>query len=238
LPASGTTFSMVKSGREAAVFTSYSPALTGHTWRPKQPIAPWKMTELWLFTDRGMIGLITSTAAGEQQARELCHQFRFISKRPVEERDRLWRCGEILFAVWDTSFSFTIEEKMRRFAQGINDRRDWQFALSDTDRSPENDAQNPQPKLGEDPNVDLKLPELRLFQKGYSRYSLVEISPIGERFEKVERLSIPGLVGFRVTSEKGDRLVIANPSEEKTKYELEKGERVATIPAGGVILVE
>ena len=143
LPAAGASFAVTRSGRETAIVTHYSPALTSHTWRPKQPIAPWKMTELWLMTDNGMVGLITSTATGEQEARELCHQFRFISSKPVKKAERNWLFGELRFAVWDTDFAFTIEERMRRSAQGQNDRRDWQIALSDVDRTPEDFAQKP-----------------------------------------------------------------------------------------------
>ncbi|MHB8996077.1 MAG: hypothetical protein ACYC63_12595 [Armatimonadota bacterium] len=180
-----------------ALGTVYSPVLTDATWQDEQPEAPWQMAELWLLTDQGLIGLIDSTATAANQARELCHQFRFIIPGATGEAERqpdgTWKCGDLRLKVWQTDLEHQIVERARRYALGEQDRRDWQLSLSDTDRSPEHVAQTP-PKEGE-PRPTLKLPDLREYPSGYHRYSLVEVSP-GEGFDNVTRLTDRGVLEF------------------------------------------
>jgi hypothetical protein len=71
LGSEGSDYKLAVLGKMAVVATTYSPALTSHTWRKVQPIAPWKMTELWLMTEHGMVGLIHSEAK-EDSFRGFC----------------------------------------------------------------------------------------------------------------------------------------------------------------------
>ncbi|MGE5530916.1 MAG: hypothetical protein ACM3VW_02205 [Bacteroidota bacterium] len=204
-----------------ALGTVYSPALTADTWADKQPEAPWQMAELWLLTDQGMVGLIESTATAPNQARELCHQFRFIIPGATGEAERqpdgTWRCGDLRLKVWATDLPYQIEERVRRFALGEQDRRDWQLSLSDTDRSPEHLAQTP-PKGGE-PQPTLKLPDLREYPAGYQRYGLVEISPLsGSQFAEVKRVEAKGRVGFEAKLNMTKLVVTLDLSSGRTAF--------------------
>ena len=189
LGSEGADYKAATLGKIAAVATTYSPALTSRTWRKVQPLAPWQMTELWLMTEQGMVGLIYSEVKEACEARELCHQFRFICSKAqsldgsfteteinVRKPDIAWAFDDTRFEVLETDLKFQIVERMRRYAQGIRDRRDWQICLSDTERSPEDMAQNPQPAVGEE-DVELLLPEMKPYEKGSNNYSLVGIQP-------------------------------------------------------------
>ena len=248
----GAAYTFAPDEHVAALATSYSPALTSHTWRENQPVAKWRMTELWLMTDSGMLGLISGAATGKHEAREVCHQFRFISAEPEELGTKTWKCGELRFKVWRTDFSLVVHERMRRYALGQNGRRDWQITLTDSDRSPEHVAQSPQPAplAGEAP--DLKLPELQAFERGHQRFSLVECSPVsGTPFTEVS-MSRDTLV--RLRAKKGDErfVVVFNPSstehewapEPKAQFTVghaswlhEPVAAPARIPPGGVLLL-
>jgi hypothetical protein len=158
------------------------------------------MAELWLLTDQGMIGLIDSTATAANQSRELCQQFRFIipgaTGEAEKQPDGTWKCGYLRLRVWETDLPHSIVERMRRYCMADHDRRDWQLTLSDTDRSPEQLAQDPlapgQAKL------ELKLPDLHDYAPGYHRYSLVEVSPLpGLGFSEAKRVEAKGTVGFQ-----------------------------------------
>ena len=192
----GSKFTHQQVGKALALGTVYSPALTAATWNEQQPEAPFRMVELWLMTDQGMVGMMDSTAPAAFQARELCHQFRFIIPKDADgaqQPDGTWKCGDLRLKVWATDLPFTIVERMRRYCQGEKDRRDWQLSLSDTDRSPENVAQEPT----EEQKPTLKLPEMHDYPAGFHRSSLVEVSPLSAAgFTAVKRLEAKGQVGF------------------------------------------
>lgn len=180
LPARGAEFAAAIAERAAAVATSYRPALTARTWDKVQPLAPWQMNELWLVTDRGLVGVIDSLALEDNPARELCHMFRFIPRAKAEAGkltgDSTAECGDLRFRVWRTDLPFVIEERTRRYALSSKDRRDWQICLTDTDRAPEQIAQDPAgPERSE-----LLLPQTRDYAEGYRRTSLVEVSPTAD----------------------------------------------------------
>lgn len=205
-------------GEVTAVATTYSPALTSHTWQKVQPVAKWKMSEIWLMLDHGMVGLIYSEATEDNDARELCHQFRFISLPPRKSGEE-WVCGDIRFKVWATDFEYTIQERMRRFALGMHDRRDWQICLSDTERSPEDKAQNPQPEVGAE-GVELILPEIRNYKKGYKRFSLIEVSSKNEAgFASVKKREKGDFILVDVTSRRKSFTAVFNASNKTIPWE-------------------
>jgi len=190
----GAKFTHKQVGDAIALGAAYSPALTAATWQDVQPEAPWRMVELWLMTPEGMVGLIDSTATATCEARELCHQFRFIIPQDADgarQPDGTWRCGDLRCRIWATDLPFTIAERMRRYSLGQTDRRDWQLSLSDVARSPEHVAQQPT----QEQQATLKLPEMRDYAAGTHHFSLVEVSPAtGGGCVTVTRL--PGSPGF------------------------------------------
>lgn len=196
----GARFSHRQVGRDLVLGTVYSPVLTAATWQEQQPEAPFRMVEVWLMTERGLVGLIDSTVTAAISARELCHQFRFIIPKNADgerQADGAWHCGHLRFRVWATDFPHTVAERMRRYALAQTGfRPDWQLSLSDTDRSPENVAQEPTAEQ----QAGLKLPELHDYVPGDHHFSLVEISPLsGPGFTAVEPLSAAGEIGFTAT---------------------------------------
>ncbi len=213
----GAKFTHHQVGDALALGTAYSPALTAATWQETQPEAPWRMVELWLMTPQGMVGLLDSTATAPGEARELCHQFRFIihgDAAAQQQPDGTWRCGDLRFRVWATDLPFTITERMRRYCQGEADRRDWQLSLSDMDRSPEHIAQQPT----EAQQATLKLPEVHVIAAGTHHFSLVEVSPASAPgFADVRRLE--GKTGF--TAKLGDKTYHAVYSPATTTTDLE-----------------
>ncbi len=213
----GAKFTHHQVGDALALGTAYSPALTAATWQETQPEAPWRMVELWLMTPQGMVGLLDSTATAPGEARELCHQFRFIipgDAAAQQQPDGTWRCGDLRFRVWATDLPFTITERMRRYCQGEADRRDWQLSLSDVDRSPEHIAQQPT----EAQQATLKLPEVHVIAAGTHHFSLVEVSPASAPgFADVRRLE--GKTGF--TAKLGDKTYHAVYSPATTTTDLE-----------------
>jgi hypothetical protein len=207
----GAKFTHQQLGNALAIGTVYSPALTAATWQETQPEAPFRMVELWLMTDQGMVGLIDSTVTAAFPARELCHQFRFIIPKDAAAEpqfDSTWQCGDLRFRIWATDLPFTIAERMRRYALGEKDRRDWQLSLSDMDRSPENVAQEPT----EEQKATLKLPEMHEYPAGFHRFSLVEVSPLSAPgFTDVKR---QGAVGFAAKLAGKTYAVALNPDTQ------------------------
>ncbi|MCE5240714.1 hypothetical protein LLH23_19815 [bacterium] len=214
----GAQFTHQQVGEALALGTAYAPALTAATWQETQPEAPWRMVELWLMTPQGMVGLLESTATAPGEARELCHQFRFIIPRDADAQqqpDGTWRCGDLRFRVWATDLPFTITERMRRYCQGEADRRDWQLSLSDMDRSPENTAQQPT----EAQQATLKLPEMHAIAAGTHHFSLVEVSPAAALgFTDVRRLE--GKTGFTAKLEDKTYHAVYNPATAMTDLEV------------------
>jgi len=220
----GADYSLAIGERTAAVATSYQPALTSHTWRDDQPIGPWQMNELWLMTDRGTVGLVNSQCLESTEARELCHMFRFIPPaRDIwaeQVNDSTYACGELRFRVWQSDMPFVIEEHARRYALSTapKGRRDWQLCLSDTDRSPEQIAQDP-PGEGQVMPAR-KLPDMRSYAKDYRRTSLVEVSPLTwQGFENVTSATQNDVLAFRVRNMRGEYLAVYNCGEQAAEYE-------------------
>ena len=221
----GGTYSLARGERAAAVATRYAPALTAATWDEKEPLAPWQMDELWLMTDRGAVGLITSLATADSQARELGHQFRFILPPKGEGEpagERAYRCGEIRFRVWATDLPFAIPERARRYALNNRDRSDWQLSLSDVERSPEQTAQDA-PAAGQEKPA-LLLPPTRDYPKGYRRYSLVEFSPAtADGFQGVERIAQGDVSGIRARIGEKGYLALHNGGGAPAVYQAPAG---------------
>ncbi|MEN6302337.1 MAG: hypothetical protein ABFD96_06405 [Armatimonadia bacterium] len=213
----GAKFTHQQVGSAIALGTVYSPALTADTWGEQQPEAPWRMAEVWLLTPQGMVGLIDSTGTAANQARELCHQFRFIIPKDAEAEQQAkgtWKCGDLRLRVWATDLPQVIVERMRRYALGEKDRRDWQLCLSDTERSPEDVAQEPT----EEQKAGLKLPELREYPAGYRRYSLVEVSPLSSPgFAGITRLTENGKAGFIAQTGGKTYRVVLDPQTRETR---------------------
>lgn len=237
----GAPHAVAKSGTALALGTTYAPALTAATWQDPQPEAPWRMSELWLLTDRGLVGLIDSTATADNQARELCHQFRFIlpgaAGSAERQPDGSWQAGDLRVRVWETDLANTIVERMRRYCMGEHDRRDWQLTLSDTARSPEHLAQDPPPAGELKPT--LVLPDLRAYPAGYRRFSLVEVSPRpGSGFRKATRLPGKDLLGFYVETDTNTYLAAYNPATSRVRRQLTvRGQsRTVEIAGQGVVL--
>lgn len=260
----GSFLAQVVTGRCAVAATRYAPALTSETWAETQTHAPWQMAEVWLLTDQGVVGLMDSTATAGSKARELCHQFRFIIPGDLDavqaaDDPGLFNCGDLRFRVWATDLPFRIRERMRQTAAGEHDRRNWQLALSDTDRSPEHVAQEP-PSTGQAKPL-LRLPETRDYPKDYRRYSLTEVSPRSTPgFAAVQVASRNGVLAFRARSGDEELLAMFNPGAVAADYAvsllraprtvlvsgdvqpaLPNGQAPSftlSIPAGGVALVK
>lgn len=218
----GADYVIARAGRVAAIATTYSPSLTAATWNEQQPMAPWKMQELWLMTDQGMLGILTSTTTTATAARELCHQFRFIVSPKEDEgtSDNLaYSFGGIRFRVWATDLPFRIRERVRRYALGERDRSDSQICLSDTNRDPEHlvqDMQEPKKRAS-----SLVLPDTRTYPNGYQRFSLVEISPSGSGgFRKAKKTSQGNILAFRTYLDSVEYLALFNTGESEARYEM------------------
>jgi len=203
----------------AAAGTVYAPAFVAATWHDEVPEAPWRMTELWLMTPDGLIGLIDSVATQQQELRELNHQFRFILAKPRDEsahaalEDQAWRFGELTFRVWKTNFKTRVLERVRRVALNPNDRRDIQVSLTDQHRLPEQEAQALTTAQQEEARHADQLPVMHEVEKGFHRFSLVSVTPPGrETVREVQRLPHADLVGFAVTIDNQRYNVWMNPT--------------------------
>jgi hypothetical protein len=175
------------------------------------------MTELWLLTGQAAVGLLDSVSTAAHQARELCHQFRFIipgdgDGTRVEES--VYACGDLRFRVWATDLPHVVTERVRRYALGERDRRDWQICLSDTQRLPEHVAQ------GGKPEPSLLLP-MRDYPGGYRRWSLVEVSPLSAKGFGPVRLASQGQV-LAFSARLGEKAFLAldNATAAEARYEV------------------
>ncbi|NLO73371.1 MAG: hypothetical protein GX100_04575 [candidate division WS1 bacterium] len=218
---SGAFYNAALGTRAAAVATVYSPALTAATWADEQPEAPWQMREVWLLTAEGDVGLIESTVLEANEARELHHEFRFIPSEPMGEGEELgekdWAISGIRFKVWATDLPFTILERARRSALSAEDRRDWQVTLSDQDRSPLHVALDP-PAEGQ-PKPEVKLPETHAYPAAYSRYSLVQVSPLnGITWSGISRETQGDLAILRAQAGTRQYLVLHNAGKRSATY--------------------
>lgn len=231
----GADYTIARVDRVAAIATTYSPSLTSATWDEQQPVSPWKMQELWLMTDQGMLGMLTSTASTPTQARELCHQFRFIvPPKEVGDTDdcSTYRFGDIRFRVWATDLPFRISERVRRYALAERDRSDSQICLSDTNRDPEQliqDTSEPKKRTS-----SLLLPDSRTYPKGYQRFSLVEISPSRSGgFRKAKKTSQGSILAFRAYLGSVEYLAIFNTGESEARYEVSPARYVKFVANSG-----
>jgi hypothetical protein len=123
--------------------------------------------------------------------------------------------------VWQTNLPHVITERVRRFSMEAHDRRDWQLALSDSERLPESVAQ----ELPANGNKSaLQLLRLREYPEGYQRFSLVEVSPASSSaISNVERVSYAGLVGFRAHVNAKTYLAVFNPGSETVNLPMDIG---------------
>ena len=97
----------------------------------------------------------------------------------------------------------TSPERVEMGELAPEDRRDWQLALSDRDRSPEHVAQDK-----DQPAEELKLPEPALYEPGTRHFSLVEIGPAHEPPAKVVRLEANGDVLAFLAEARGWRCLV------------------------------
>jgi hypothetical protein len=255
LPAEGADHTAVLDDNALAVATRYRLMLTPATWSETRPEAPIVNTELWLMTDQGMVGLIDSRATATVEAREFNHQFRFIpvsGQEFAESAPGTYGCGNLRFRVWDTDFPARIVERVRRYCQSPTDRKDWQLALADEERAPEQVAQAA--PTADKTTATVKLPVTHRFPADYRRFSLAEISPAVSAFRDVAKSAPTELPGFTVTLADGRRVLTChNPGDRPAALALPGNARVVcswekrprtvataasfTVPPGGVVLV-
>jgi hypothetical protein len=216
----GADYTAALGAREAAAATVYAPALTAATWDEHQPLAPWQMREVWLLTPDGMVGLMESVATADNQARELCHQFRFLAPGREAEGEKAgegeYTLGGLRFHVWDTDLPYTIVERARRYTLAEHDRGEWQVSLSDTDRSPEQLAQDP-PVAGQ-PAPGLKLPQTHAYAAGYRRFSLVSVAPLEATWSEVSCSTRERLVALHAQCGTRHYLVVHNAGPAPIRY--------------------
>ena len=159
----------------AVAGATYAPFQPSSTWRPLHRSAPWKIAQLWLYTPTTMVGLMIDEPTLNMEAREVSHQFRFITLKDGELKavsGGQYETGLMRLTVHSTNLGHALIERVRRYALNPKDRRDWQLALSDIDRSPEHVAQ-----AKEAASDSLKLPDPHPYQAGTRHFSLVEIGP-------------------------------------------------------------
>ena len=190
--------------RFAVAAATYAPFQPSSTWRPLHRSAPWKMAQVWLYTPTTMVGLMVDEPTLPVEAREVCHLFRFIVPRGGELKDgpRGVDAGLLRMRVHETNLPHRIVERVRRYELSPTDRKDWQVALSDVDRSPEHTAQ----VKGAD-RAGLTLPDMRLYEPGTRRYSVIEVGPEHTPGAERVRLRRDGHV-FLLTAELGDRTIV------------------------------
>lgn len=198
----------------AAAVIEYRLSRNSKTWRDTIPTAPWLMTEVWLLSPVGLIGLIDSESEAEHELREISHQFRFIvhDDNEVEDLgDSRWRMGDLRFTVHATDFPHHVRERVDRAAMNIKDRRDHQISLVDTTRLPIDRAQTAEKELS--PEELKRLPDQRMATAGERRASLISVVPQNATVEHVERLDHPTLIGFLATLGGRTHVLRYNPTK-------------------------
>ncbi len=240
-PAGG-DFTHVIQDDVGAVCTVYKPALTPKTWRPVIPQAPLQVTELWLMTPQGLIGLIDSLALEDKQAYEFNHQFRFIvngKKWEADEAQKTWHAGTLDLRIWHTDFPHHVVERVRRYALAPQSRNDYQLSLLDQPRVPEEIAQAPKNK--DKRQTKEYLPKKITIPAGYRRQTLASITPRGlGKVTAARKIDHDALVGFECRV--GDKTyeVLYNPTKTAVTVPAGNGLAERTVPPGkiGLTLTE
>ncbi len=222
----------------AVVGTTYLPSRTLKTWRPTIPTAPWQMTEIWMMSPQGMVGIIDSRATESQEIVELNHQYRFIADNnqcsPVDGQPDTWLAGKLTLTIIQTNFQHRVLERVRRFALNAKDRRDFQVSLTDVKRLPEQIAQDE--KLSDEQKT--LLPTEHTIEAGYHRYSLACIAPddVDVNFAP-KRLEHASLVGFSFVIQNKRYGVWFNPTTETVGIDRKQTDPTSMITSGKIKLV-
>jgi hypothetical protein len=223
----------------AVVGTTYIPYQTIMTWRPTIPTAPWQMTEIWLMTKDGLVGLIDSLATDSQDIHELNHQFRFIShnKQFVADGEQTdtWIAGDLKLTICETNFQYRVLERARRFALNPKDRSDFQISLTDIQRLPEEVAQDE--KLSEEQKA--LLPVEHPIDAGFQRFSLVAISPKNQSTTfSAKRLTHESLIGFSFEISGKRYAAWFNPTNSTKLIQAIKSDQANVVKPGKIQLIE
>ena len=209
----GAEFNSLIDGNLALTCTSYRLALDSMTWQSAQPEAPFMNDELWLMTKDGLCGMIFSTVEKDCEGFEFMHQYRFICKKFSGEKDN-FVAGNINFKVWDSNFSNQLLERTRTYIYDTRRRNDYQIALTNSKRSPEEIIQN-----GEKDSKAV-LPLKRKFTKGNIFYSLTSICPAGKRFKKAVLISKENVLAFSVVLNNVNYLAAYNRTDKNINWQL------------------
>lgn len=234
----GTDASWIIQDQFAVVGTTYRPARTLRTWRPTIPTAPWRMSEIWLMTKQGMVGLIDSVATKSQDIYELNHQFRFITHNKQCQADPqqadTWIAGDLKLKICETNFNHRVLERARRYALNPKDRSDFQLSLTNQIRLPEQVAQDE--KLSEQQKS--QLPAKHTIQTGYHRYSLIQITSSNhEENLAVKRLAHKKLLGFAFKNQGKRYAVWFNPTLKVHAIESRQPTKIERIAPGKIKLI-
>ena len=162
---------------------SYRLMTQSTTWRKDKKYAPCENTEIWLMTDRGSVGLIQSEFTADFKALEYMQAFKFKlhkgAKLSMIDKNN-YRAGSFELKIWLSDLPVRVVERARLSALNPNDYTCFQLVLSQSNRSPENEAEkNPQDKT-------LKTCKEVLFRKGQKFYALVSVSPEGKSVVEVK----------------------------------------------------
>lgn len=209
----GAGFNSLMSKNVALACTSYRLALDSMTWRPTQPEAPFINDELWLITKDGLCGIISSTVEKDCEGFEFMHQYRFICKKFTGEKNN-FTAGNINFKVWDSNFTHQLVERTRTYVYDTRRRSDYQIALTNSKRSPEEIIQS-----GKNDSAAV-LPLKRKFKKGSMFYSLVTICPAGKGFTKVLLISKKEVLAFSVVLNNVNYLSAYNRTDRNINWQL------------------
>ena len=216
----GTKFNYLIDGEVAMACTSYRQAEDAGTWRPNQSEAPFLHHEIWLITSEGLCGFIVSTVERDCEGFEFMHQYRFIAGKS-EVSPNGYAFGGIDFNIWHTNFSRRLEERTRRFVYDTSNREDFQIALTDSNRSPENVIQSDDPAA--------ILPVRHGYRKGTTFQSLTSICPAGKGVKKAVLLSGDKIAVFNVVFKKKDFLVAYNFTDQPIRWEIPTAWRTGII---------
>jgi len=166
---------LVIGDRFAVAGATYVPFQPSSTWRPIHRSTPWKMVQVWLYTPDTMLGLLIDEPLLTVSVRGVEHHYQFILPKSdtLEFTENGTAESEHLrFRVHATNLDHRVMERVRRYALNPKGRQDWRIALTDCDRSPEEEAQVPDAD-----REALVLLEPRAHAPGTRRYSLVEVGP-------------------------------------------------------------
>lgn len=209
----GAEFNSLTNDNIAIACTSYRLAQDSRTWRPVQPEAPFMNDELWLMTKNGLCGIISSIVEKDCEGFEFMHQYRFICKQFTGKKND-FTAGNINFKVWDSNFTNQIVEKTRTYVYDIRRKNDYQIALTNSKRSPEEIIQS------EKNDSKAVLPLKRKFKKASIFYSLTSICPAGKSFKKVVLISSKDVLAFSVILNNVNYLAAYNRTDKNISWQV------------------